>query len=171
MRRGEIPFAEVRSDFVEIVHQFVDPGFEDLGHGHGGNGDEESGDSGEETRPDAVGKVGRGDCFAELGDLRKGDDHAPDGAEETNEWGDCCDESENAESTLVGINELGGVALGDVEAVFLAALGGGLKGTSEREKGIGVAFPGGSLLEDGESPSGSVFVKGVEDESFEDDRH
>ena len=170
-RSGEIPFAQVRSDFVEIVDQFIDTGFEDLGHGHGGDGDEESGDGGEEASPDAVGEIGGGDGIAELGDFGKGNDHAPDGAEEPDERGDCRDEGENTQAAFVGIDELGGVALGDIEAMFFAALGRGLKSAAEREEGIGVAFWDVGLLEFGEGFSGAVSMQSVENEAFEDDRH
>ena len=66
---GEEAFAEVGGEFVQVVDELVDAGFKDFGHGHGRDGDEESGDGGEESGPDAIGEVARGDGLSEFGDF------------------------------------------------------------------------------------------------------
>ncbi len=159
----------MRGEFVEVVNEGIDTGFEDSGHGHGGNGHEEAGDGGEEAGPDAVGEVGRGDGFAEFGDFGKGDDHPPDGAEEANEGRDGCDEGEDTEAAFMLLDDAGSFAFGDIKGVLDTALSFIHEDTADPHEGIGGIFEWCRALQSLDGAGNAVTAHGVVDEAFQND--
>ena len=70
----------------------------------------------------------------------------------------------------MAVDELGGVAFGDIEAMFLATSGGCLKGVPQGEKRVGAVFGRDLLLQLGKGPPGMVAAERIENETLQGDR-